>query len=399
MHFWNQEYGVMNPYSNFIVTWDIIMLILILCISFSVPYEAGFFESTETKDFFYLNRVTDAAFAIDLVLNFFVPIKDAHTSNWIFDRATIMRKYLRGYFWIDALSLVPFDVIAGNIEGTNSVRILRLIKILRFAKVIKVFTALKIVRKWESKLSLNYRALFLVNLIFLALIVSHWVVCTWSLLLSIDNTQWYECFEWLEIDSSPSQNYISALYWGIGMIFRNGPRIIIQSDIQRMIFIMVVIWAGLFQALVIGGVVATMNQLLEGRRTFNRKMDIVNHFLKERDLINAKSVKMPNGSEITGPEFCERLRSYYIYGERFARQTSEWREIIESCSPFLCNAVATRMHSRALRRIWSFRHASDHLIAFLVMHMDTSVYVGLCVCDFFTLLRFSESDSQTQPQI
>ena len=103
MHFWNQEYGVMNPYSNFIITWDIIMLILILCISFSVPYEAGFFESTETTDFFYLNRVTDAAFAIDLVLNFFVPIKDAHTSNWIFDRATIMRKYLRGYFWIGDL--------------------------------------------------------------------------------------------------------------------------------------------------------------------------------------------------------------------------------------------------------------------------------------------------------
>ena len=308
-------------------------------------------------------------------MNFFVPIKNVLTQNWIFDRSTIAREYLKGYFAIDALSLVPFDVISKEIEGTDNMRLLRLVKILRFAKVVKVFAALKIIRKWEAKVSLNYRVLFLVKLICLALIVTHWVVCAWSLLLVIDDTKWYECFEWLDIDASPSQNYLSALFWGVGMIFRNGPKITIQSDIQRLIFITVVLWAGLFQALVIGGVVSTMNQLLARRRQFNRRMDIVNHFLKERDLLNAKTVKLPNGSVITGSEFCERLRSYYIYSEKYAKQTSEWHEIFDTCSPFLRNAVASRMHSKSLRRIWSFRHASEHLIAFLVMHLDTVVYV------------------------
>ena len=117
MLFWNQDHGVINPHSNFVVVWDIMMLVLILVISFTVPYETGFLDADEDSGFFYLNRVTDVAFAIDLLLNFFLPIKDAHTNNWVFDRKIIMRKYLTGYFAIDALSLVPFDIIASKIKG------------------------------------------------------------------------------------------------------------------------------------------------------------------------------------------------------------------------------------------------------------------------------------------
>ena len=101
MLFWNQDHGVINPHSNLIVSWDILMLVLILVISFTTPYETGFLDVDEDSGFFYLNRVTDVAFRIDLLLNFFLPIKDAHTNNWVFDRKLIMRKYLTGYFAID----------------------------------------------------------------------------------------------------------------------------------------------------------------------------------------------------------------------------------------------------------------------------------------------------------
>ena len=55
MLFWNQDHGVINPHSNLIVSWDILMLVLILVISFTTPYETGFLDVDEDSGFFYLN--------------------------------------------------------------------------------------------------------------------------------------------------------------------------------------------------------------------------------------------------------------------------------------------------------------------------------------------------------
>ena len=64
----------------------------------------------------FLNRIVDMIFLADLVVNFFLmyqkEFKDG-TTMWIYDRKMIIKHYLKGYFIIDTMSTVPFDMLAG----------------------------------------------------------------------------------------------------------------------------------------------------------------------------------------------------------------------------------------------------------------------------------------------
>ena len=105
------------------------------------------------------------------------------------DRKVIAYKYLTGWFFIDIMSILPFDLIL-NATDLNSLvrfaRIGRLYKLVRLTRLLKVLRIMKDRNKFMNlisdvlKVGLGFERLFFFLL--LAILLCHIVACLWLIL-------------------------------------------------------------------------------------------------------------------------------------------------------------------------------------------------------------------------
>ena len=79
-----------------------------LVIAFNPPS----FKSTR---FIVANYLINSIFMIDIIMNFRTSYTHSLTGDEILDPKKIASNYLRGIFWIDLLSVIPFDDILKDI--------------------------------------------------------------------------------------------------------------------------------------------------------------------------------------------------------------------------------------------------------------------------------------------
>ena len=53
--------------------------------------------------------ITDFIFVIDIIVAFCTTVPDDKNFTEIIDRGAIATNYLTGWFWVDFISIVPFD--------------------------------------------------------------------------------------------------------------------------------------------------------------------------------------------------------------------------------------------------------------------------------------------------
>ena len=96
--------------------------------------------------------ITDFIFFIDIIVAFCTTLPDEDNFSEITNRATIAIRYLKGWFWIDFLSIVPFDNLitlamnSGSQSNVNNLvrvskmgKITKIIRLIRLVKVVKIF--------------------------------------------------------------------------------------------------------------------------------------------------------------------------------------------------------------------------------------------------------------------
>ena len=86
------------------------MLSLLLIVSLIVPVRLAFVER-DSASWFVFYTITDVFFLIDLILTFFTSVPDEKRVYEITDKEVIAKKYLKGWFWIDLVSILPFDIL------------------------------------------------------------------------------------------------------------------------------------------------------------------------------------------------------------------------------------------------------------------------------------------------
>lgn len=97
-----------NPWKN---GWDIFAAILLMICVFWTPWEMCFNIEHRVADAF--NWIVDAIFLLDMTIIFM----SAHTTEdfeVIDDHATIAIIYLKSWFWIDLLAILPFKYMMPN---------------------------------------------------------------------------------------------------------------------------------------------------------------------------------------------------------------------------------------------------------------------------------------------
>ena len=103
------------------------------------------------------------------------PVVDAQPSNslrWVDEPKLIVCHYLKGWFVLDIISILPFDLASlkdpdedPDAESSSSdlsvLKLVRIIRLLRLIKLVRLVRGARILKRWESKLAINYSTLTL----------------------------------------------------------------------------------------------------------------------------------------------------------------------------------------------------------------------------------------------
>ena len=142
--------------NKFKLLWDLIIIFLLLFVCIVIPWRIAFVknEPYTTKQIFIL---IDALFAIDIILTFFTTTENNKTNEENTSHKVIAKEYFECWFWIDLISIFPFDEVSNLILYENSnekqykntaymlkaVRITKISKLIRLMRLVKLLKLMK----------------------------------------------------------------------------------------------------------------------------------------------------------------------------------------------------------------------------------------------------------------
>jgi hypothetical protein len=142
--------GVFLPNEPWKEIWDMAILTFILYSAIFVPFRICFDASAEGYMFVFEQLLT-LSFVADVCFNFNTAYQE--DAVWIVDRERIAHRYFQGWFWIDAPSSVPIELIDlfldGDAASLGLLKFLRLFRLLRLLRLLKVHRQRLIVRPLE----------------------------------------------------------------------------------------------------------------------------------------------------------------------------------------------------------------------------------------------------------
>ena len=150
------------------------------------PYNLAF--ETEAASKFtdnLLSSIIDILFMIDIVIIFNTAYY-TEDMELIEDRKSIAKSYLKGWFIIDLLAVIPFDIILNATQFNSLVRVARFGRLYKLVKLTRLLRILKIMKEKNKlmkylnqilKIGLGFERLFFFILIFFLL--CHISSCLW----------------------------------------------------------------------------------------------------------------------------------------------------------------------------------------------------------------------------
>ena len=132
--------------------WDLYITLILIFTCMSTPYLISF--ETESTGWTVLNYIIDSCFLLDIIFNFNSAFQDDEF-RIIEDRKVIARDYIKSWFAIDIIAIVPIDkLITSGSDSTSpggENKMLRLSRIGRMYKLIKLTRLLRVLKIVKEK--------------------------------------------------------------------------------------------------------------------------------------------------------------------------------------------------------------------------------------------------------
>lgn len=134
----------------------------------------------------------------------------------IYDQAKIAKQYLRGSFFLDLISSIPFDMLTLALgKRASALRFMRIMRLVRLTRLLRMFRVSKFLAAIESSVSINYSHLDLVQHILFIMLAAHWMACACLLFSRLEQAENLDT-PWA-LMSAPGirdqEAYVAALYW------------------------------------------------------------------------------------------------------------------------------------------------------------------------------------------
>jgi hyperpolarization activated cyclic nucleotide-gated potassium channel 2 len=159
---------IIHPLSSFRVYWDLAMIFILSINLIILPVIIAFYVDDYGTQWIVLNSITDSLFILDIIFNFRTGILTSDCPKYkdnkelvILDNKTIIIRYLKSWFILDAVSGIPFDNISllfigrdknvsSLLRASRALRTLRMAKLLSLLKLLRITRLLRYVDSWEE---------------------------------------------------------------------------------------------------------------------------------------------------------------------------------------------------------------------------------------------------------
>lgn len=319
--------------------WDAYILALTIVSAIEVPARLVM-NYPLSGALLILDYMVSVSFLIDVVLNFLSEhiIKGKIVRSF----GSVSRGYLKGWFLIDFLSAVPFDLLTGGsfVALNRLLRLFRLLRLLRLARLAQFMS------KLGANQAINPVLLRLFFFIFWLGMMAHWMGCGWIALGGCPNHEGIH-------------QYVRALYWAVTSLTTVGYGDITPADTPQTIYAMLIeiIGAGMY-GYVIGNVASLLANIDVAKAHFSEKLEQVNAFLKYREI---------------PADLQTRVRSYYDYLWE-SRLGYDESSVVEDLPPSLKIEISMHLNRDIIEKVPLFKGATDEFIRDIVSVLKAHVF-------------------------
>ena len=258
--------------------WDLMMMIVLMATCIVTPLNIAFTYEEKDTDEVQMNGskifeyCLDFLFFIDIFVNFNSCYYEDDV-DLIEDRKEITCNYLKGWFLVDFVAIIPIDIVfnvtgfTGLLRLTKIGKLSRLVKITKLIRLIRVFKIMKEQSKILSYISdflsigLGYERLIFFAMIFFLL--CHSVACLWIIQANLSSDEdalwkgtWVEAGEFTE--TSKQGLYMASLYYTVTTITTVGYGDISANNETELIFCSILMLVGVISFSFANGALASI---------------------------------------------------------------------------------------------------------------------------------------------
>uniref|UniRef100_A0A8C4ZUM6 Voltage-gated inwardly rectifying potassium channel KCNH2 n=1 Tax=Gadus morhua TaxID=8049 RepID=A0A8C4ZUM6_GADMO len=285
-------------YSPFKAVWDWLILLLVIYTAILTPYSAAFLLNDTVgpgpcgycSPLNVVDLIVDIMFIIDILINFrttYVNANDEVVSHPL----RIAVHYFKGWFLIDMVAAIPFDLLIYR-NGEETTTLIGLLKTARLLRLVRV------ARKLDRYSEYGAAVLFLLMCTFA--LIAHWLACIWY---AIGNVERNGSIGWLHSlgdqlgkhynDSIPGSGpsikdkYVTALYFTFSSLTSVGfGNVSPNTNSEKIFSICVMLIGSLMYASIFGNVSAIIQRLYSGTARYHTQMLRVREFIRFHQIPN-----------------------------------------------------------------------------------------------------------------
>ncbi|CDW85371.1 cation channel family protein [Stylonychia lemnae] len=346
---------IILPDDVFKERWEITIMLLLLFTAIVTPYRIAF---TDTDDAVWsvIDNLTDGTFFVDSILQFFTAYQNSD-EELIHDRRLIARKYIKSWFLIDLLSVMPINYMLSFGDFASLARLARLPKLYRLIKMAKLSRLLKVIKERNTiskylnevlKVSVGFERLSFFVLIFV--ISVHITSCFWVILADLQDNV-YETWVYRSNmqDASDSELYLAAFYYTIVIVTTIGyGDITVRTPIEQVFCIMLLVVGVVSFSFAIGSLSSILSSLDAKAAKLKEKLQILSEIQSE--------YKIPY-------DLFRRLRLALRYDH--SKNSQEQLNFLNELPQNLKVELSLVMHSELIKSVKFFKKKEPHFIAFV----------------------------------
>mmetsp|Transcript_47295 Transcript_47295/g.109444 ORF Transcript_47295/g.109444 Transcript_47295/m.109444 type:complete len:744 (+) Transcript_47295:65-2296(+) len=396
-HLLKPSHCLLDPRSHLVSRWDLAMAAALTFVGMVTPYEVVFLPSDSRYwGLFIVNRFVDVFFVIDLIMQFFLQVEVQRPgkggSVLLKDPIELRKRYLKSWFAIDVISLVPFEafsLLVGE-DGSDTMRqakILRCVKLLRVLKLLRILRTSRLMQRWKDKVDIPFATQRLIKFCASMVLVSHWMACLWGVVgltvgealcdgtghalafeslrdVPVGHTSWVTTL-YLDGKHSPDspcnhfEVYIASLHWAVMTITSIGYGDIVPVRVEEYIVgTICMLVGGVLWAYIIGCVTSIMSNVSPVEANFEERTDLLNRVMKEASL-----------PETERHTYREYLREAKAYDRKLLM-----RRAADNLSPLLRKHLLHFVNKDALESVSYFKDAPAQFLVDVSMHLSPGFF-------------------------
>ena len=174
---------ILRPNSVARLCWNSFILATIVFVAFYAPFVVAFMGHRDGIHIRYVELSISAVFAMDTFLNFFTAyIEDTGEATYLVTSlAQIARNYAAASLIVDAISMVPVEIIFEDHLGIND-NVYVVLRLLRVVRIVRLNRLQQSILDYDSANDLHHGISNAFSIVGFVLIVTHSVACFWFMI-------------------------------------------------------------------------------------------------------------------------------------------------------------------------------------------------------------------------